>query len=171
MHAINYEAPSTLDQAVSLLRKHGEAARPLCGGTDLLIQMRAGVRRPEYLVDVKNIKELRQISFDAKKGLRLGAAVSCIEIHESDLMRKHYPGSDRGRASDRLAADSEPRVGRRQSVQRLAGRRHHARADRTGRERADRSAPRREREVPVETFIVAAPGAPCSRPASCWSSS
>src|SRR5271156_2950145 len=75
-----------------MLKRHGEGARALVGGTDLLIQLRAGVRRPEYIVDLKHIKELKQIKFDAKKGLRLGAAVSCIEIHESEVMRKHYPG-------------------------------------------------------------------------------
>jgi carbon-monoxide dehydrogenase medium subunit len=92
LHEFTYEAPTTVAKAVSILKRHGEKARPLCGGTDILIQMRAGARRPEYLVDVKQIKELRQIKFDAKKGLRLGAAVPCIEIHENDAMRKHYPG-------------------------------------------------------------------------------
>ncbi len=57
-----------------------------------MIQMRAGARRPEHLVDVKQIKELAEIKFDAKRGLRLGAAVPCIEVYESDAMRKHYPG-------------------------------------------------------------------------------
>jgi len=75
-----------------LLAAPGEGARVLCGGTDILIQMRAGVRRPSRLVDVKGIPELRRISFDPKTGLRLGAAVACIEIFESALMRKHYPG-------------------------------------------------------------------------------
>jgi len=84
LHAINYEASSTLNQAVSILKTHGENARPFCGGTDILIQLRAGVRRTEHLVDVKKIKELRTLSFDAKKGLRLGAAVPCIDISESD---------------------------------------------------------------------------------------
>ena len=74
MHAINYEAPTTLKDAVALLAQHGEKARPLCGGTDLLIQLRAGVRRPDHVVDVKKIPELSQISFDLQKGLRLGAA-------------------------------------------------------------------------------------------------
>jgi aerobic carbon-monoxide dehydrogenase medium subunit len=155
LHAINYEAPSTLDQAVSLLRKHGEAARPLCGGTDILIQMRAGVRRPEYLVDVKKIKELRQLSFDAKKGLRLGAAVSCIDIHESDLMREHYPGlteaahligslqiQNRASVGGNLcngspAADTTPALIALGARARVIG-------------------AKGEREVPVETFIVAA---------------
>ena len=92
MHAISYEAPTTVEQAVKLLATKGEKARPLCGGTDILIQMRAGIRKPEQLVDVKAIPELRQISFDPKSGLRLGAAVSCIEIYENPAMRKHYPG-------------------------------------------------------------------------------
>ena len=92
MHAINYEIPSTLDQAVSILKTHGENARPFCGGTDIIIQLRAGVRRTGHLVDVKKIKELQTLSFDAKKGLRLGAAVSCVDISQSDVMRRHYPG-------------------------------------------------------------------------------
>jgi carbon-monoxide dehydrogenase medium subunit len=106
LQEISYEVPTTVAQAVTILKRHGEKARPFVGGTDLLIQLRAGVpfghseefraaaalRRPEFIVDLKQIKELRQIKFDAKKGLRLGAAVSCIEVHESEAMRKNYPG-------------------------------------------------------------------------------
>jgi CO/xanthine dehydrogenase FAD-binding subunit len=92
LQAINYEAPKTVGEAIKLLAAHGENARPLCGGTDLIIQMRAGVRRPEFVVDVKNIDEMRRISFDMQRGMRLGAAVPAIEIHENADMRKYYPG-------------------------------------------------------------------------------
>jgi CO/xanthine dehydrogenase FAD-binding subunit len=92
LHAINYEAPKTVDEAVKLLAAHGEKARPLCGGTDLIIQLRAGVRRPDYVVDVKNIAEMRRIAFSMQHGLRLGAAVPCVEIYENSDMRKYYPG-------------------------------------------------------------------------------
>jgi CO/xanthine dehydrogenase FAD-binding subunit len=92
LHAINYEAPKTLKDAVALLAQYGEKARPLCGGTDLLIQLRAGVRRPEHVVDVKKIPELTQISFDLQKGLRLGAAVPAIEIYENADLRQYFPG-------------------------------------------------------------------------------
>jgi CO/xanthine dehydrogenase FAD-binding subunit len=92
LHAINYEAPTTVDQAVKMLAAHGDKARPLCGGTDLIIQMRAGVRRPEYVVDLKNIADMRKISFSMQHGLNLGAAVPAIEIHENADMRKYYPG-------------------------------------------------------------------------------
>jgi CO/xanthine dehydrogenase FAD-binding subunit len=92
LHAINYEAPTTVQDAVKLLAQLGERGRPMCGGTDLIIQLRAGVRRPDCVVDVKNIADLKHISFDPKKGLRLGAAVPAIEIYENAEMRRHYPG-------------------------------------------------------------------------------
>ncbi len=92
MHAINYEAPNTLKDAIALLAQHGEKARPLCGGTDLIIQLRAGVRRPDHVVDVKKIPELREISFDLQKGLRLGAAVPAIQVYESADIRRYFPG-------------------------------------------------------------------------------
>lgn len=92
MHEIRYEAPSTLQEAVRLLGSLGEKARPLCGGTDILIQMRAGVRRPEHLIDVKRIPELCGLSFDPKTGLRLGAAVACTDVYENATVRKYYPG-------------------------------------------------------------------------------
>ncbi len=92
MHEIQYEAPSTLEQALKLLSSFGEKARPLCGGTDILIQMRAGTRRPEHLVDVKQIPELRNLSFDRKTGLRLGAAVACTDVYENPTVLERYPG-------------------------------------------------------------------------------
>ena len=162
MHAINYEAPSTLDQAVSILKAHGENARPFCGGTDLIIQLRAGVRRTEHLVDIKKIKELRTLSFDAKKGLRLGAAVPCIEISESDVMRQHYPGlteaahligslqiQNRASVGGNLcngspAADTTPALIALGARARIVG-------------------PVGEREVPVESFVVS-PGRTVLKP-------
>ncbi|MBF6567522.1 MAG: xanthine dehydrogenase family protein subunit M [Candidatus Binataceae bacterium] len=92
MHAIQYEAPTTIEQAVGILSAHGESARPICGGTDILIQLRAGTRQPDYIVDIKRIPELSRISFDPKTGLRLGASVPCIQIFENQIMRQHYPG-------------------------------------------------------------------------------
>jgi CO/xanthine dehydrogenase FAD-binding subunit len=92
LHEINYEAPKTVSDAVKLLASHGEKARPLCGGTDLIIQLRAGVRRPEHVVDIKNVAEMRRIEFSMQHGLRLGAAVPCIEIYENADMRRYYPG-------------------------------------------------------------------------------
>ncbi|HJY79663.1 MAG TPA: xanthine dehydrogenase family protein subunit M [Candidatus Binatia bacterium] len=92
MHAITYESPKSLAQALSLLAAAGEKGRVLAGGTDLLIQMRAGVRKPDQLIDAKNIAELQVLSFSPQDGLRLGAAVSCCRLIEDPAVQQHYPG-------------------------------------------------------------------------------
>ncbi len=92
MHAITYESPKSLAQALSLLATAGEKGRVLAGGTDLLIQMRAGVRKPDQLIDAKSIAELQVLSFSPQEGLRLGAAVSCCRLIEDPAVRQHYPG-------------------------------------------------------------------------------
>lgn len=92
MRAITYEAPKSLDQALSLLAAAGEKGRVLAGGTDLLIQMRAGVRQPDHIIDAKAIPELQILSFNPQEGLRLGAAVPCCRITEDSVVRQHYPG-------------------------------------------------------------------------------
>jgi xanthine dehydrogenase FAD-binding subunit len=92
LHAITYESPKSLVQALSLLAAAGEKGRVLAGGTDLLIQMRAGVRKPDQLIDAKSIAELQVLSFSPQEGLRLGAAVSCCRLIEDPTVRQHYPG-------------------------------------------------------------------------------
>jgi CO/xanthine dehydrogenase FAD-binding subunit len=92
LHAITYESPKSLAQALSLLATAGEKGRVLAGGTDLIIQMRAGVRQPEQIVDAKGVPELLVLSFNPQEGLRLGAAVACCQLIEDAAVRQHYPG-------------------------------------------------------------------------------
>ena len=90
MHAIRYEAPRSIADAVRLIQAD-PGARILAGGTDLLVQFRAGLRQPTAFVDVKRIPELIGISIDAK-GLRLGAATSAAEICEHPEVKRLFPG-------------------------------------------------------------------------------
>ncbi len=92
MHEFSYYAPRSLSEAIGLLATYGAKARPLCGGTDLIIQMRAGALRPTSIIDVKRIRELRRISFDGATGLYLGAAVPCVEVYENAAVLGRYPG-------------------------------------------------------------------------------
>jgi carbon-monoxide dehydrogenase medium subunit len=87
----SYEAPHSVDEAVATLAKHGAAARVLAGGTDLLVQMRSGARRPDVLVDVKRIPELTAISVDAK-GATIGAAVCGDALSERADLIALWPG-------------------------------------------------------------------------------
>ena len=71
----------------------GEAgsARVLAGGTDLLVQLRAGMVDPDLVVDVKKIPELGTISSE-NGGFRVGAAVSGAVLGEHDEVLKMWPG-------------------------------------------------------------------------------
>ncbi len=87
---IRYEAPQSLAQAVHLIELDPKA-KILAGGTDLLVQVRAGVRQPTAFIDVKRIPELLTLSVDAD-GLRLGAATSAAEICEHAEVKRLWPG-------------------------------------------------------------------------------
>ena len=88
---MEYKAPGSIDEAVTLLAQASGSARILAGGTDLLVQIRAGFTKPSLVVDVKNIPELRTISLD-DDGVRIGAAVSGAELGENDAVKAAWPG-------------------------------------------------------------------------------
>jgi carbon-monoxide dehydrogenase medium subunit len=92
VHDFRYYAPTTLKEAIALLGDPAAPARVLAGGTDLIIQMRAGTRRPTRLVDIKRIPELEALSYHARSGLRIGAAVPCCRVSEDETVRRLYPG-------------------------------------------------------------------------------
>ncbi len=88
---MRYEAPKTLEAAVSLLAGATGQTRVLAGGTDLLIQMRGGRVEPELLVDVKGIPEMTSIVAE-NGGYRFGAAVPCMALVEDKAFSKAWPG-------------------------------------------------------------------------------
>ncbi len=88
---MRYEAPESLDAAVGLLAGATGLARVLAGGTDLLVQLRAGTVEPDLVVDVKKIPEMRRITPE-DGGFRIGAAVSGAELGEHAGLKRLWPG-------------------------------------------------------------------------------
>jgi len=88
---IEYIAPKTIDEAVQAMASKGDRARPIAGGTDILVQLRGGRRSLDLLVDVKNIPELNELSYDSQKGLTLGAATPCYRIYQNEAISAAYP--------------------------------------------------------------------------------
>ena len=87
----SYAAPTTLAEATELLAGANGKARILAGGTDILVQLREGLREADLVVDVKKIPELMELSYSPAKGLRLGASVPCYRIYEHAEIAKAYP--------------------------------------------------------------------------------
>jgi len=92
LHAIDYVAPKSIQEAVELMASKGDQARAMAGGTDLLVQLRGGRRTSEVVVDIKDISELNQLTYDSQKGLTIGAAVPCYKIYQDDQIAGLYPG-------------------------------------------------------------------------------
>jgi carbon-monoxide dehydrogenase medium subunit len=86
----DYAAPRSLSEAAGLLASH-HGARLLAGGTDLLVQLRAGRKETDYVVDLKRIPELNAIEYDPQRGLMLGAAVPCYRIYGDSTVSRNYP--------------------------------------------------------------------------------
>ena len=93
MKWVDYQKPESLDEAISVLTESNGTARPMAGGTDLLVQLRAGGGRvdADTIVDVKSIPELNEISYSADKGLTIGAAVECYKVYNDSNVKKHFP--------------------------------------------------------------------------------
>ncbi len=89
---IRYLAPRTLDEAVGAYAAAAGAGRILAGGTDLLIQMRAGSISPGTIVDIKKIAEMTAVEKTAAGGFRIGAAVSGAVLREHPELSKIWPG-------------------------------------------------------------------------------
>ncbi len=92
MTDIRYLAPATLDEAVRAYAAAAGAARIMAGGTDLLVQMRAGVRMPGTIIDIKKIPALTAIEDLGEGAFRIGAAVSGAVLAEHPGFRKAWPG-------------------------------------------------------------------------------
>ncbi len=88
---MRYEAPATIDRAVALLAAESGMARILAGGTDLLVQFRAGSPAPDLVVDIKRISRMRRIVAE-NGGYSIGAAVPCAALGEHKKLLKTWPG-------------------------------------------------------------------------------
>jgi carbon-monoxide dehydrogenase medium subunit len=91
MPNLSFTAPTTVDEAIRALTSAPGLAKPLAGGTDLLVQMRSGRMRPEAIVDLKRIPELIGIRETADSFI-IGAATPGVMLSEHEALSRAWPG-------------------------------------------------------------------------------
>lgn len=85
----HYRLVDTIEEALQALASASGAARPIAGGTDLLLEIQQGRHPPLHtLVDITRIAELRGLELRSS-GLFIGAAVTVREITENPLIEQH----------------------------------------------------------------------------------
>lgn len=101
LRAFEYHAPTSLNEAISLLQEHGESARALAGGTDLVVQMKENATKfpaPSHIVSLLRVPELGGMGFSEGEGLRIGAGATMSDVAESPIIRDRYRAIAEGAA-------------------------------------------------------------------------
>ena len=86
-----YVKAVTLEEGLDALTKYGKNARVLAGGTDLLINMKYRVVRPEIIVGIKSIPDLSSISTDNKGTTSIGAGVTLSDLASHTSLAEEFP--------------------------------------------------------------------------------
>jgi carbon-monoxide dehydrogenase medium subunit len=86
-----YEAPHSLDEAISLLHNGGDYAKVLAGGQSLVPLMKLRFASPELVVDINNVPGLSYHRTDPDGTLRIGALCRHADLEQSDLLPGNQP--------------------------------------------------------------------------------
>jgi carbon-monoxide dehydrogenase medium subunit len=92
MHAapFDYARPSTVDEAIALLTRHGDDAKVLAGGHSLIPAMKLRLAQPKVVVDIGRIAGLTYVR-EAGGRVAIGAMTTHADIEASRLLRQKCP--------------------------------------------------------------------------------
>ncbi len=91
MHDFDYIKAKSIDQASTALLDQPTNSSILAGGTDLVDQMRRGVKTPDLIVDIKSIPELQRVALK-ENALILGGGVPVSRIYNQQGILSEFPG-------------------------------------------------------------------------------
>jgi len=82
-----YLEPASVAEAIAMLENYQGRAKILAGGTDLLVQIKQGTLKPDFVVHIGRIEELNRITADSDGGLRIGTLTTMRVIERSELLQ------------------------------------------------------------------------------------
>lgn len=89
---MRYHTPKSFADAAAIAASSSGTLRFLAGGTDVLVQMRAGVVQPDDLIDLKHIPGVDKVEKTPDGGWKIGIAVPGIVLGEHAGLVKDWPG-------------------------------------------------------------------------------
>ncbi len=91
LHSFSYVSPETRADLLDFMAEKKGRAKILAGGTDLFVDIRAGMAKPDYIVDLKKVEEYSEIGFSLEEGLSIWPAVTLIQLMERGFVNSDYP--------------------------------------------------------------------------------
>lgn len=88
--AFHYESPTTLGQALDLLKKHNGDAKIMSGGHSLIPMLKLRLATPETIIDISGIPGLEYIR-EEDGFLKIGGLTKEVALEESELIQRAYP--------------------------------------------------------------------------------
>ena len=89
MIPFTYLEPSTLDEALALLARHGDEAKLIAGGTGLVNFMKQRLVRPRFVIGLRALKSLAHV--EEEGGLRIGALTKFQSLATGEPVRRCAP--------------------------------------------------------------------------------
>jgi carbon-monoxide dehydrogenase medium subunit len=85
-----YYAPDSIAEACKLLSQFGPRAKVLAGGTDLIAKMKNEVLKPEILISIKKLDQMKKIEYVPGKGVVIGARSTHNDLVNSKVLNEKY---------------------------------------------------------------------------------
>jgi xanthine dehydrogenase FAD-binding subunit len=89
---MRYHTPTSFADAAAIAAGAEGTVRFLAGGTDVLVQMRAGMVQPDDLVDLKHIPGVDKVVQTSDGGWKIGVAVPGIVLGAHEALVRDWPG-------------------------------------------------------------------------------
>ncbi len=91
MQQFTYARPAALSEALALLAEHGADAALLAGGTDLVVALRNRTLRPNVVIDLKRVAELRPSIRDSERWMAISATTTLTDISTNEQIVARHP--------------------------------------------------------------------------------
>ena len=90
MKGFDYQRPETMADALGVLAGLGDQCRIVAGGTNLIAGLRSGDVRPQLVLDIGQLEQLKKI--ESQEGrIRIGALVTLAQLIKSALIKEQAP--------------------------------------------------------------------------------